>query len=124
MKRRVVVTGLGIVSAIGMGKDEFWNKLIAGQSGISEIETFDTSEYPTHKGGEIKNFDPKEYIQVSKYESMGRASQFAVVATKFALEDARVKLEPDSNTSFHSCFPLIISFAISSKLDRFIIFPR
>ena len=62
MNRRVVITGLGVISSIGIGKDEFWKNLIAGKSGISDITTFDTSDYSVHKGGEVKNFDPSEFI--------------------------------------------------------------
>ncbi len=93
MNRRVVVTGLGVVSSIGIGKDEFWKNLIAGKSGISDITTFDTSEYSTHKGGEVKNFDPKEFIPKNRINDVARASQFAIAATKMALEDAGVDLE-------------------------------
>ena len=87
-KKRVVITGLGVVSSIGIGTEEFWNNLIAGKSGISEIETFSTEDFPTHKGGEIKDFRSEKYLDRRKIKYMGRASQFAVVATKQALEDA------------------------------------
>ena len=65
-KRRVVITGLGVVSSIGIGVEEFWKNLIAGRSGISEIESFDTSQYPVHKGGEVKNFKPEHFIDKRK----------------------------------------------------------
>ena len=57
MKKRVVLTGLGVVSSIGIGKEEFWASAIAGKSGISRVESFDTAGHATHNGGEIKNFD-------------------------------------------------------------------
>lgn len=88
MKRRVVVTGLGVVSSIGIGKDEFWKNLIAGKSGISEITTFDTSDYFVHKGGEIKNFDSSKFIPKNGLKEFARASQFAIAATKLAFDDA------------------------------------
>ena len=90
MNRRVVVTGLGVVSSIGIGKDEFWKNLIAGKSGISEIKTFDASEYPVHRGGEVKDFDPAQYIPKNRLKDIARASQFAIAATKMALEDAKL----------------------------------
>ncbi len=93
MKKRVVVTGLGIVSAIGLGKDEFWGNLIKGKSGISQISAFDTSGYLVHKGGEIKNFKADEFINKKKLKLMGRASQLAIAATRLAMEDA--KLSPN-----------------------------
>lgn len=91
-KRRVVVTGLGVVSSIGIGKDEFWGNLISGKSGISEIETFDTSDHPSHKGGEVKNFKPERFVSKNRLRGMARASQFVVSATKLAIEDARLDI--------------------------------
>ncbi len=88
-KRRVVVTGLGVVSFLGIGVEEFWKNLIAGKSGISEIESFDTSQYSIHKGGEVKNFNPEHSIDRRKIKSLGRASQMAIAAAKLAIEDAR-----------------------------------
>lgn len=92
MKRRVVVTGIGVVTSIGIGKDEFWKNLIAGKSGVSEVEAFDTAKYPVHKAGEIKNFDPSRFISRKYVKSFGRGSQFAIVATKLALEDAKLNI--------------------------------
>ncbi len=92
MTRRVVITGLGVISSIGIGKDEFWKNLVAGKSGISEVSTFDTSKYDNHKGGEVKNFDPLKFITRKHIKNMGRASQFAVSASKLALEDARLSV--------------------------------
>lgn len=90
-KRRVVVTGLGVVSSIGIGVEDFWKNLIAGKSGISEIESFDTSQYPVHKGGEVKNFKPEDFIDRRKVKRLGRASQLAIVASKLAIEDAALE---------------------------------
>jgi 3-oxoacyl-[acyl-carrier-protein] synthase II len=61
-KRRVVVTGLGAVSSIGIGKDAFWYGLTNGKSGISEVTAFDTSAFKYHMGGEVKSFNPEEFI--------------------------------------------------------------
>ncbi|MDP2929224.1 MAG: beta-ketoacyl synthase N-terminal-like domain-containing protein, partial [Candidatus Omnitrophota bacterium] len=58
MKRRVVVTGLGVVSSIGIGKDEFWKNLTAGKSGINDISEFYSSNYALHRGGIVKDFKP------------------------------------------------------------------
>jgi len=90
MNRRVVVTGLGVISSIGIGKDDFWKNLVAGKSGISEVTTFDTSKYDNHRGGEVKDFDPSDFVTGKYAKDMGRASQFAVSASKLALEDAGV----------------------------------
>ncbi|MDP3697939.1 MAG: beta-ketoacyl-[acyl-carrier-protein] synthase family protein [Candidatus Taylorbacteria bacterium] len=91
--RRVVVTGLGVVSSIGIGKEEFWRNLIAGKSGISEVELFDTSDYHVHVGGEVKNFKPIDFIPRNRLKGMARASQFVVAATKIALQDANIDLD-------------------------------
>ena len=89
MKRpRVVVTGLGVVSSIGIGWRPFWESLLAGRSGISKIEYIDTADYPTQYGGEVKNFDPTQFMSSEIASNLGRGSQFAVAATRMALEDA------------------------------------
>jgi len=92
MSKRVVITGIGVISSIGIGRESFWDSLIAGKSGISEITSFDTSEFSTHLGGEVKDFDPGLYLSRQKIKAMGRASQLAVAAGKLALSDARIDL--------------------------------
>lgn len=87
-KRRVVVTGLGVVSPLGIGKDIFWENLSAGRSGVSQIEAFDTSKFPTTFAGEIKNFDPNQFIDLKRLKRMDRTSQFAVACAKMAVQDA------------------------------------
>jgi 3-oxoacyl-[acyl-carrier-protein] synthase II len=94
MSKRVFVTGLGIVSSLGTGKEAFWNNLKQAKSGISEIGLFDTSKFNRHYGGEIKNFDPHKFIPREIVKFLGRASCFAIAAAKLALEDARISL-PD-----------------------------
>ncbi len=90
--RRVVITGLGVVSSIGIGWQEFWKNCINGKSGISKIESFDTSQYDRHYGGEIKNFSPEKFIDRRKLKVLGRASQLAIAASKLALEDAKIDI--------------------------------
>ncbi|MCA9406618.1 MAG: beta-ketoacyl-[acyl-carrier-protein] synthase family protein [Candidatus Omnitrophica bacterium] len=92
-ERRVVVTGLGVVSSIGIGWPEFWKNLIAGKSGISRVTAFDTSQYDRHYAGEVKNFDPTQFMSAEKASKIGRASQMAIAASKMALEDAGLKKE-------------------------------
>jgi len=98
--KRVVVTGLGVVTSIGIGWQEFWKNLLAGKSGISKIESFDTSAYDRHYGGEVKNFDPCQFIDKRKVKQMGRASQMAIAAAKLAIKDAgfTVKSLPKERT--------------------------
>lgn len=87
-ERRVVVTGLGIVSSIGTGKDEFWKALISGKSGISKVTSFDTSEYRCHNAGEVQDFTSKDHISKRMIPFLGRTSQLAITATSQALEVA------------------------------------
>lgn len=92
---RVVITGMGVVSSIGIGKDEFWKNLIAGKSGISEVERFDTSTFPTHRAGEIKNFTPEDFLHKHVVKKVGRGSQLTIAAAKLALADAMLDLKKD-----------------------------
>ena len=92
--RRVVVTGLGVVAPNGIGKETFWQNLIAGKSAIDYITAFDPTPYPCHVAGEVRDFDPKEYATSRKVKMMGRFSQFAVAATRLAFDDARFKMTP------------------------------
>ena len=97
MGNKVVITGLGIISSIGIGKYKFWPKLISGKDGITKIRSFDTSRYRTHKGGEIKDFKPKKYIKKLKVQDIGRTSQLAVAAAKMSMEDARIDIRELQN---------------------------
>ncbi len=87
-ERRVVVTGLGVVSSVGIGKENFWEAITNGKSGISEVSSFDTSEHRCHYAGEIKNFNPEDFIPKRKLPFLGRTSQLSIAATSLALQDA------------------------------------
>ncbi|MFH2138347.1 MAG: beta-ketoacyl-[acyl-carrier-protein] synthase family protein [Candidatus Omnitrophota bacterium] len=92
-RRRVVVTGLGVVSAIGIGKNVFWKNAIAGKSGISEITAVDTAEFNCHLGGEVKKFNPEEFISKRRIPFLGRTSQLAMAASVLAVKDAELPLD-------------------------------
>lgn len=96
MRRRVVITGMGVISPIGNTIEQFWHNLINGVSGIGRITSFDTTEYTTHIAGEVKDFDPEKYIDKKEAKRMDRFAQFAVAATKMALEQARLDIR-DTN---------------------------
>ncbi|MCD6407618.1 beta-ketoacyl-[acyl-carrier-protein] synthase family protein [bacterium] len=87
MKNRVVITGIGIISPIGIGKEEFWSALINGKSGIGRITLFDASEFPTKIAGEVKNFYPEEFMDKKSIKKSGRFTHFAVASAKLALRD-------------------------------------
>jgi 3-oxoacyl-[acyl-carrier-protein] synthase II len=91
--KRVVITGIGVVSPIGTGKQVFWDALLAGRSGIRPVASFDTSVFPVHIGAEVPDFDPKEHLERQKPDSMGRASQMAIAAARHAIADAKVDLD-------------------------------
>jgi 3-oxoacyl-[acyl-carrier-protein] synthase II len=88
MNKRVVITGLGVVSSIGIGHEEFWKGLLHGKSGTSPVSSFDTSLHFTHNGGEVNNFSPELFISKQKIPGLSRASQFALAASTLATEDA------------------------------------
>lgn len=92
-RRRVVVTGLGVVAPNGIGKDAFWGSLIAGNSAIGPISSFDASLYPCRVAGEISNFQPEGFMRPARTKHRGRFSQLAVAAAKLALNDARLELK-------------------------------
>jgi len=85
---RICITGIGVVSPIGIGKEEFLLSLKSGQSGIDEIKEFDTHFSSSKKGGVIRSFHPKDFIPASRIRRLDRASQFAIAASKLALADA------------------------------------
>jgi len=89
-KRRVVITGLGCVTALAESADELFAALCEGKSGISTIESFDTGAYPVKFGGEIRNFDVTKYIDRRERKRMDRFTQFAVAAAKQAVEDSGI----------------------------------
>lgn len=103
MKKRIVVTGLGVVSSIGIGKDTFWNNLLKGKSGVSEVSAFDTSGHATHVGGEVKDFKPEDFIEKKRIKLMGKASQLAVAASRLALQDADLEKETLSSYKASVC---------------------
>lgn len=90
MNKRIVITGLGVVTSIGIGKEEFWKNLIEGRSGISEVTQFDTKKFNRHYAGEIKNFDPEKYLPKKAVKYIGRSSQLGIAAAKLALQDAKI----------------------------------
>ena len=93
MKKRVVVTGIGAITPIGIGKDEFWQALLAGKSGIGPITRFDATDYTTRVAGEVKDFEPSNYIDKKEAKRMDRCTQFAVAAARMAFEDSGLDLE-------------------------------
>ena len=95
MKRRVVVTGVGLVSSLGVGTEENWKALCAGCSGIGSITRFDASQFSTRIAGEVKNFDPLQFIAKKDVKKMDVFIQYAIAAAEFAVRDAGLEVTPE-----------------------------
>ena len=91
----VVITGVGVISPLGTGTDDFWKGLSEGRDGIEEITAFDTAPFRSKKGAMVKGFQPKAFIPPLKIRRLDRASQFAIAAARMALEDAGLSLGED-----------------------------
>jgi len=89
-RRRVVITGLGAITCLGLNVADFWQGLLAGRSGIGPITQFDASAYPCRIAAEVKGFDPRQYMDFKEARRTARCTHFAVAAARQALEDARL----------------------------------
>jgi 3-oxoacyl-[acyl-carrier-protein] synthase II len=88
---RVAITGIGVITPVGSSRQEFWDALLRGVSGIGPVVSFDTSRFPVHIGAEVRDFDATPYFHRLNPGNVGRASQFAVAAARSALLDAGLK---------------------------------
>ncbi len=95
MQRRVVVTGVGLVSALGAGTEQTWDGLKSSQSGIGLITTFDTTQFTCKIAGEVKGFNPADYIEKKDIKKMARFMHFAIAASDFAMNMANFKVTPE-----------------------------
>jgi len=95
LARRVVVTGVGLLSSVGIGTEQTWSALCKGESGISTITAFDASEFNCQIAGQVKGFDPAVFIERKEVKKMARFIQFAIAATDFAMKGAQLSLTPD-----------------------------
>jgi 3-oxoacyl-[acyl-carrier-protein] synthase II len=93
MNRRVVVTGLGIVSPVGIGTEENWLALVKGESGIRRISLFDPTGYDCQIAGEVKGFEPTNWVERKDVKKMGRFIQFAVAASRMAMEQSGLRID-------------------------------
>ena len=90
--RRVVVTGIGLVSSLGIGTDVNWRGLTTGQSGIGRITRFDASAYASQIAGEVKGFDPLQFVEKKDVKKMDIFIQYAIAASQFAMDDAKLTI--------------------------------
>ena len=94
-KKRVVVTGIGLVSSVGIGTEANWNALCKGCSGIGPITKFDPTDFSARIAGEVKDFDPLAFIEKKDVKKMDVFIQYAIAASQFAVTDARLEVTPD-----------------------------
>ena len=95
MSRRVVVTGVGLVCDLGIGTDEVWKNLLAGQSGIRTITQFDTTAFDCTIAGEVRDFDPLHWAEKKELKKIARFIQLALAATDFAMRMSELKITPE-----------------------------
>ena len=95
-KRRVVITGIGIVSPIGMGKENYWAGLMKCESSAAPITAFDASKYASTFACEVKDFNPDDYIDPKKSRRMDRFTQIGVAASKMAMDDSGLNVANSS----------------------------
>ncbi|MCG6915077.1 beta-ketoacyl-ACP synthase II [bacterium BMS3Abin03] len=103
-KRRVVVTGLGAVTPIGIGIDEFWNGLVSGKNGVDLITKFDTTNFDTKFGAEVRDFDPLKYLDKKSLKRLDPYAQYALVSAIMAVEDSGLNLEGVNKERFGVVF--------------------
>lgn len=111
MSRRVVITGMGALTSIGKTVDEFWTGLKEGKVGIGPITQFDTTDYKTTLAAEVKDFEPKDYMDPKSARRLERFSQFAVAASKEALADSELDMEKED--------PYMVGVCIGSGIEAY-----
>jgi 3-oxoacyl-[acyl-carrier-protein] synthase II len=97
LSRRVVVTGVGLVSPLGIGTEETWRAILEGRSGVGPITAFDASGFATRIAAEVKGFEPEKFIERKELKRMGRFIQFAIAAADFALKASGLKITPENS---------------------------
>ena len=99
MKRRVVITGIGVLSCIGTGREQYWDALSQGKTGFSPITLFDTSSCPVRTAGEIRDFDPVVYLGKKGLRDLDRSARLVCSAAKLAIDDACFQVTDDNSRS-------------------------
>ena len=96
--RRIVVTGLGVITPLGTGVDKTWKAICAGESGIGRITKFDPAAYDAQIAGEVKDFDPAQFIEKKEIKKMDTFIHYAVAAAQLAVDDAGFTVAPEEAT--------------------------
>ena len=116
MQRRVVITGMGLVTPVGTGVETSWNAVVQGESGIGRITSFDTSHYPCHIAAEVKDFDPLAYVDKKEAKRMDRFTQFALASATMAVDAAGLRIN-EENAPRCGCL-LGVGFGGMATLER------
>lgn len=99
MTRRVVITGMGVVTPLGNDVDTLWNNLIRGKSGVGRIESFDVREYPVQIAGEVRDFDAERYLDRKEARKFDRFTVLAIGAAMDAVRDSKLTITDDNRFS-------------------------
>lgn len=100
MKRRVLVTGIGLISPVGITTEDYWQSLINGKSGVNYIKNFDTTNFETKFAAEVKNLNVNDYLDRKEARRMDTFTQYAVIASQFAINDSELKLDQEDMERF------------------------
>ena len=93
---RIVITGMGVITPIGLNTDDFWQGLISGRNGIAPITQFDTASFPVKLAAEVKDFNPADYMPLKRADRAGRCAQFALAAASMAVESSGLDLSKEN----------------------------
>jgi 3-oxoacyl-[acyl-carrier-protein] synthase II len=96
LNRRVVITGIGLVSSLGIGTAETWQALLAGTSGVTRVTRFDITGYAAQIAAEVKGFDPLNFVEKKDVKKMDVFIQYAVAASQFAMDDSGLRITPEN----------------------------
>ena len=96
MNRRVVITGIGLVSSLGIGTAATWQALLAGTSGVTRVTRFDITAYAAQIAAEVKGFDPLDFVEKKDVKKMDVFIQYALAASQFAMDDSGLRITPQN----------------------------
>ena len=116
VRRRVVITGMGLVTPVGTGVQTSWDAVLKGASGIGRIRSFDASDYPCHIAGEVQDFEPLVYVDKKDVKRMDRFTQFAVASATMALDTAALSINEAMRRGVDVC--LGVGFGGMATLER------
>ncbi len=115
----IVITGIGVISACGIGKEAYWRSCLSGNTGIAPIQSFDTSDYSSRLGAEARAFNPKDFMPAMKFRRMSRVSRLAVAASIDALKDGGMEISSDGGAS--TGVILGTGYGSTSQTDEFFV---